>query len=247
MPFSFQLIPTLKTGLALVLFFCCCMAHAQDGIYYVSLNRSVRLGNYDGVRTLAEAKKHGNYGLGSIDKIAAELVLVNDTAYQISADGNVKIMDPQTILPFAAVKFFSPEKQYSLNKPYSLKGLHTLLDSLLGNKNAFAAVRITGQFTGLNYFCYQPQQKPYKDISKAEKKMTKANNITGTIVGFYTPEAAGVINSPVYHFHFINAARNSGGHVEELLIKNVVIEIDYADELKIALPYPSLKMDVDLK
>jgi acetolactate decarboxylase len=238
-------IKTILQGVFFLLLACSHTIQAQETIYYVSLNRLVRLGNYDGVRTLSEAKKHGNFGLGSIEHIAAELVLINDTAYQLSADVKTKIMDPNERLPFAAVKFFSADKVVALNKSYSLKKLQNYLDSLL-NKNAFAAIRITGEFEKVEYFCYLPQEKPYKPIARAEKKITRQGNISGTLVGFYSPEAAEVINSPVYHFHFINALRNGGGHIQSLEIKNVTIEIDYAEELKIALPDPSIKMNIDL-
>ena len=232
--------------LLLLIFFCHTHVSAQDGIYYVSLNRTVRLGHYDGVKTLKEVQQHGNFGLGSIDRIAGELVMVNDTAYQFSADGKAKVMDPQTKLPFAAVKFFKTEKTYELDKPYTLKELQSFLDSVL-YKNSFAALRITGQFNTVEYFCYLPQQKPYPPIEQAEKKTTVKANTSGTLVGFHSPRSAEVINSPEYHFHFLTAQRNSGGHVQDCLVQKVRIEIDYADQLTIALPDPASLTGIDLQ
>lgn len=236
----------MKHLLLSILLFCSTLVAAQDAIYYASLNRTVRLGHYDGVKTLKEIKQHGNFGLGSIDRIAGELVMVNDTAYQFSADGKAKVMDSQTKLPFAAVKFFKTEKTYELEKPYTLKELQSFLDSVL-YKNSFAAIRITGQFNTVEHFCYQPQQKPYRPIEQADKKITVSTNVSGTLVGFHSPHAAEVINSPEYHFHFLNAQRSSGGHVESCLIKKVRIEIDYADQLTIYLPDPASLADIDLQ
>ncbi|MDB5257551.1 MAG: hypothetical protein JWM14_2246 [Chitinophagaceae bacterium] len=229
-----------------IFLYCYSIAIAQDAIYYASLNRTVRLGHYDGVKTLKEIKQHGNFGLGSIDHIAGELVMVNDTAYQFSADGKAKVMDPQTTLPFAAVKFFKAEKIYELDKPYTLKELQSFLDSVL-YKNSFAAVRITGQFNTIEYFCYQPQQKPYRPIEQAGKKVIVNSNTAGTMVGFHSPRSAEVINSPEYHFHFLTAQRNSGGHVQDCQLRKVRIEIDYADQLIIALPDPASLTDIDLQ
>jgi acetolactate decarboxylase len=234
---------------ALVLFFslvCCSVVNAQDAIYYVSLNRTVRLGHYDGVQQLKEIKQHGNFGLGSIDRIAGELVMINDTAYQFSADGKAKIMDPQTKLPFAAVKFFKAEKTYPLDNSYTLKELQSFLDSVL-YKNSFAAIRITGQFQTIEYFCYQPQQKPYRPIEQAEKKTRVDSNTSGTMVGFHSPRSAEIINSPEYHFHFLTTQRDHGGHVQDCQLKKVLIEIDYAGQLIIGLPDPASLTDIDLQ
>ncbi len=242
----------MKTSSVFHLLVFCCLLHsyssvnAQDAIYYASLNRTVRLGHYDGVKTLKEVKQHGNFGLGSIDRIAAELVMVNDTAYQFSYDGKAKVMDDQTKLPFAAVKFFKTEKTYRLDKPYTLKELQHFLDSAL-YKNSFAAIRISGQFNTVEYFCYLPQEKPYPPIEEAKKKTVFNANTGGILVGFHSPRATEVINSPEYHFHFLNAQRNSGGHLQDCQIKNVIIEIDYADQLIIALPDPLTLTDIDLQ
>lgn len=232
--------------LTLCLLLLCGRMNAQDAIYYASLNRTVRLGHYDGVKTLKEVKQHGNFGLGSIDRIAAELVMINDTAYQFSCDGKAKVMEPQTKLPFAAVKFFKTEKSYRLDKPYTLKEVQHLLDSVL-YKNSFAAIRISGQFHTVEYFCYLPPEKPYPPIEEVTKKTIVNANTSGVLVGFYSPRATEVINSPEYHFHFLNAQRSNGGHVQDCQIKNVLIEIDYADQLIIALPDPSTLTGIDLQ
>jgi len=232
--------------LVLLLLLLSTIASAQDAIYYASLNRTVRLGHYDGVQTLQEIKKHGDFGLGSIERIAGELVMVNDTAYQFSSDGKAKVMEAQTKLPFAAVKFFKAEKTYDLDKPYTLKELQRFLDSVL-YKNSFAALRISGQFNTIEYFCYEPQQKPYKPIEQAAKKTIVNANTAGILVGFHSPRSAEVINSPEYHFHFLNAQRNSGGHVQDCQLKKVRIEIDYADQLIVNLPDPESLTDIDLQ
>jgi len=217
----------------------------NDGIYYSSLNYAIQLGQFDGVASLKEVKQHGDFGVGSRHGLAGELVLLNGKAYQISVDGKAVIMPDSAKLPFAAVKFFTADKRITLNVPYNLEQLQSFLDSVI-NTNLFSAIRIYGSFSSIKYKCYYPQQKPYPPIKETPAKFFDSTNIKGTIAGFFTPESAIVLNSPNYHFHFINSSGTSGGHVDDCMVENITIEIDYADGLTIKLPPEGLLKDIDL-
>lgn len=109
-------------------------AHSQnksDGIFYSSLNYAVQQGQFDGVATLAEAKAAGDFGVGSQHGLAGELVLLQGKAYRISVDGKAVPMPDSAKLPFAAVKFFRAEKQWTLARSLTLEQLQTHLDSAL--------------------------------------------------------------------------------------------------------------------
>lgn len=193
------------------------------------------MGQLDGVATLQEVKRHGDFGLGSRHALAGELVLVNGKAYHISIDGKAVVMPDSAKLPFAAAKFFRPEKTFTLKRSLNLEELQSLLDSLI-NTSLFSAVKISGSFSSIQYKCFYPQSKPYKPIAESSAKFFDSTNITGTMAGFFTPKSAIVLNSPNYHFHFINEAGSSGGHVEGCITKEVTIQIDYANGLHVMLP-----------
>lgn len=217
----------------------------NDGIYYSSLNKAVQLGQFDGVASLKELKQHGNFGLGSQHALAGELVLLDGIAYKISVDGKAVLMPDTATHPFAAVKFFNAEKKFTLNQLMNLQQLQSHLDSIL-ETSSFAAIKITGSFSSIKYKCYYPQQKPYPTIKETPAKFFDSTNIRGTIVGFFTPKSAMVLNSPNYHFHFINQALTSGGHVDDLIIQNITIEIDYADGVQVKLPSRDAVKNIEL-
>lgn len=206
----------------------------NDGIYYSSLNYAVRLGQLDGLVSLKELKKHGDYGVGGEHALAGELVFLNGEAYSFSSDGKAQLMSDEATLAFAAVKFFKAENKWIINRPLNLQQLQSFLDSII-NTNLFAAVKVSGSFASIRYKCYYPQQKPYSPTPEAPAKIFDSTHIRGTMVGFFTPKAAMVLN-PNYHFHFINSMATSGGHVDDYVVENVVVEIDYADALHIKLP-----------
>lgn len=217
----------------------------SDEIFYGTLNRTIRLGQYDGVITMDEVQKHGDFGVGSSDKLGTELIMVDGVPYSSSVYGVVKRMPANEKLPFAAVKFFKTDKKIAIAQPLSLDAMHQLLDSVL-EKNAFAAIKITGTFSSIKWHCYYPQQKPYKSIDNVEMKEFDGADIAGTIAGFYTPKSALVFNNPNYHFHFIARKETGGGHVDAMVFQHGTIEIDYASGLSVNMPNPALLKDIDL-
>ncbi|GAB2769037.1 acetolactate decarboxylase [Rhabdobacter roseus] len=221
-------------------------AQAQpDVLFYTTLNRAVHLGQYDGVMTVRDFKKNGDFGLGSIDKLKYELIYLDGTPYGFSADGEAITLPDDARVVFGVTKHFKAQKTIELSEKLSLKKLQAVLDTLLDH-NAFAAIKITGTFDQIKYFCYEEQQKPYKPTRKIGKKNFERSGVEGTIVGFFTPRSAEVLNSPNYHFHFTTQNRDGGGHVDDCRIGRVRIEIDYAEELRVHLPEPRLQQNIDL-
>lgn len=215
---------------------------AGDGIFYSSLNYAVRLGQLDGLVTLKELKQHGDYGVGGEHGLAGELVFLNGVAYSFSSDGKSKLTADTATLAFAAVKFFKAENKWTINRPLDRRQLQSFLDSIL-NTNLFAAIKVSGSFSTIRYKCYHPQQKPYTPTPEAPAKIFDSIHIKGTMVGFFTPKAAMVLN-PNYHFHFINSHATSGGHVDEYTVENVTVEVDYADALQVKLPPGAAVKDI---
>ena len=215
-----------------------------DGIYYSSLNYATRLGQLDGLVSFKELRQHGDYGVGGEHGLAGEFVLLNGVAYSFSSDGRSSPTADTATLAFAAVKFFKAENKWTINRPLDRRQLQSFLDSIL-NTNLFAAVKVSGNFSSIRYKCYYPQKKPYSPTPEAPAKFFDSSHIKGTMVGFFTPKAAMVLN-PNYHFHFINSWSTSGGHVDEYVIDNATIEVDYADMLHVYLPTKAAVRDIRL-
>ena len=216
----------------------------SDGIFYSSLNYATRLGQLDGLVTFKELRQHGDYGVGGEHALAGEFVLLNGVAYSFSSEGKFKPTADTATLAFAAVKFFKAEKKWTISRPLDRQQLQSFLDSIL-NTNLFAAVKVSGTFSSIRYKCYYPQQKPYSPTPEAPAKFFDSSHIKGTMVGFFTPKAAMVLN-PNYHFHFINSIATSGGHVDEYIVENVTVEVDYADALQVKLPTEAAVKDIKL-
>jgi acetolactate decarboxylase len=62
------------------------------------------------------------------------------------------------------------------------------------------------------------------------------HDITGTLVGFWTPEYAKTLNVPGYHLHFISSDRTHGGHLLQCRGKELRLQMQREGEYHIALP-----------
>ena len=61
-------------------------------------------------------------------------------------------------------------------------------------------------------------------------------DVNGVIVGFYHPKYMEGINVAGYHFHFLTANRQAGGHLLDCRIRQARVEIERLDALQLRLP-----------
>lgn len=222
-----------------------CLAQQSDAIHYTSLNTAIYLGQYDGSQSAGDLKKFGDFGVGSEERLASEFIMLDGKMYSIPVSGKASAINPKAKIPFAAVKFFKAEKTVTIKRSLTFEAFQNVLDSLVG-KNRFAAIRVTAKFSSITFRSYYEQQKPYQEISQAKEAFFTHADFIGTLVGFHTPESANVLNSPKYHFHVIDQARTTGGHLTAYVIEEATIEIDYASQLIVDLPSPDKLDHIDL-
>lgn len=214
-------------------------------IYYHSLNAAIHAGQYDGIIPVSELIQEGTLGLGSFEKLSYEYVMLDGVAYGIPDNGKVYEMPDSALIAFGVVKDFQPDSSLTIKDKTERKELELLLDAKL-NTNSFVAMRVKGKANKIRYRTFHTQQKPYKPSKDVEHVIFEKTDIYVDMVGFYTPENAKVLNSPVYHFHFIDQAKTTGGHVLDFIIEDAIIEIDHANELKVQLPTLESVEHIDL-
>lgn len=216
-----------------------------DTIHYVSFNRAIQLGHYEGVTSIRELLHHGDFGLGSEEKLLSELIIVDGVPYGTRADGNSLVLSDDIFIPFAAVKFFKADTTFHIQSPCTFKKLKALLDSVIG-RNTFAAIRIDGNFSSMHYRSFYKQEKPFKPLEDAMAKIFMREEVQGTLIGFLTPRSAEVLNSPGYHFHWLSADKATGGHVLSLTLSEAKVQVDLSKELSIELPDKGSLANIDL-
>jgi acetolactate decarboxylase len=106
--------------------------------------------------------------------------------------------------------------------------LTAALDRSLPDRSLFSAIRIEGTFPYLKVRSPPAQAKPYPPLAEAltRQAVFEYRNVTGTVVGFFTPAPAGGLNVAGYHLHFIAADRGRGGHVLDITTAGNTAELD---------------------
>jgi acetolactate decarboxylase len=230
---------------------CAALARAgdeSDSIFQTSTIDALMEGVYDGDFTFGELKKHGDFGLGTLNDLDGEMIGLDGVFYQVRSDGKVFVVPDRARTPFAAVTFFEPDKSLTLKKPLGCRELESYIETLLPSKNIFYALKVEGSFDNVKTRSVPRQKKPFPPLTEAVKHQSyfELKNVRGTMAGFWLPEYMKDINADGFHLHFISEDKESGGHVLDCTISDVKIEIDYSRGLDVSLPETSDFYNADL-
>ena len=100
------------------------------------------------------------------------------------------------------------------------------------------AVRIHGQFPWLKVRSVPRQTPPYKPLAQVVEGQSVFEFVSmpGTLVGFRTPEYMRGLNVPGWHLHFLSDDGDHGGHVLDMRLDPVIVDLDYAEKIDVDLP-----------
>ena len=229
---TFVLLLTLSAGVG-----CHGQAAPTDAVFQTSTFPALLAGNYDGRMTFAELRRHGDFGIGTIDSLDGEMVAIKGRFYQIRSDGKVYALAEGATTPFASVKFFRPDQTLSLTGPLTYDALKARLDAAAPDTSRFCAIRIRGTFAYIRARSVPRQHPPYPRLTEVVKAQPifEFRNVEGVLIGYRLPEAAAGLNVPGYHFHFLSQDRRGGGHVQEVMVRSAVVDVDISDELTVRL------------
>ncbi len=220
----------------------------QDTLFQASTIDALLQAVYDGSVTFDELATHGDLGIGCGDRLDGELVGVDGEWYLVRTDGRAYPVAGSATTPFAAATFFDPDMTVTIDEPMNLTALEGYLETELPSKNLFYAIRMDGTFPQVVTRSVPIQEKPYPRLADvvANQTVFTFENVTGTAVGFWTPELAKGINVPGYHLHFITSDRTAGGHLLDMTVTEGSVQVDTTTNFTMALPLRGDFWTVDL-
>ena len=190
-------------------------AVGNDQITQVSVINALMIGRYDGVMSIRELLRYGDLGVGTLDHLDGELIVLDGRAYQVRSDGVVAPVGSDRSTPFSVVTPFEQDGELSCSRIGGLSELDNLLDDALPQKNNFVAIRVDGRFASITLRSVKRQEPPYRplaDVAKSQSVWTH-EDVSGTLVGIRSPAWVKGLNVPGYHWHFLSDDRKVGGHV----------------------------------
>jgi acetolactate decarboxylase len=195
-------------------------------------------GAYDGDLSFAELAGQGDLGLGTLNGLDGEMVALDGEFYRADVEGRIDPVAPGERTPFAVVTRFEATIEEEIGGPLSHRDLLARLDELIPAAASSCAVRLDGAFELVRARSVPRQLPPYRPLTEvvAEQHEFELAAVEGTMLGFRFPTYVEGIEVAGYHLHFIDAARERGGHVLDSRAARLRARLDPSDDLHVELP-----------
>lgn len=208
-------------------------------IFHYSVLKALDNGVLEGNMKVGELKQHGDFGLGTFNKLNGEMVVMDHIVYRVSPEGKIIQPDDATLIPYSVITYYHQDDSLYMAGQIDYPALKEYINRRIPSRNLFYAFRITGQFEYIKCGGANMQEKPYnKSLVQmlADRPVYEARNIKGTLIGFWCPKFIGDINSVGFHLHFLADDHSIGGHLMEFGSRSLEIGYDSKSTYKILLP-----------
>jgi acetolactate decarboxylase len=219
----------------------------QSTLFQISTTGALIEGLYQGEVTVAMLREHGDLGLGTFDGLDGEMVVVDGRFFQVRSNGSVTEVDDQARTPYAVITKFDPEPCVPLGDCPSIAELYRRLDPLRKSENLFYAIRVDGCFNYVRTRAVARTEEGVPLIQAAARQPEfELRNVSGTLVGFWSPGYVKTLTVPGYHLHFLTADRTAGGHLLECAGHDLVAQVEREANLRLSLPETASFLRADL-
>ncbi len=210
----------------------------MNHLYQYSTMGALVGGLFEGTFKMSEVLKSGNYGIGTMDGLDGELVIIEGKPYLIESNGNIREVDAEERTPFASMIEFKPTHTLNYKEVLNKEQMDEIILEEIQGMNYFHAVKITGKFKLIKARAVKKQKKPYPKLVEAVKEQGYFDytETTGTLFGFYTPHFIQGVGVGGYHVHYLSDDGKEGGHVFDYEIEDVSVEMALAEDLILKMP-----------
>ena len=195
-------------------------------------------GAFDGDVTLNELLEHGDLGLGTLNGLDGELVVIDGQVFKAELDCTLRRPGLESRTPYAVVVPFSPGPERRLHGPIDASSLEGRLWPAGERPRAPTSIRIDGHFDLIRVRSVPRQTPPYPSLSEAiaHEHRLDLRQTPGTMVGFCFPDDLRGIEMVGFHLHFADESRSRGGHVLAFVLREGTVRLDEATDLHVELP-----------
>jgi acetolactate decarboxylase len=212
--------------------------HEPHVLFQASTIGALLDGAYDGDLSFAELAEQGDLGLGTLNGLDGEMIALDGDFYRADVEGRIGPVAAAERTPFAVVTRFEPAIEEQIGGPLSHRDLLARLDELIPAGAASCAIRLDGTFERVRARSVPRQRPPYRPLTEvvAEQHEFELAEVEGTMLGFRFPSYVEGLEVAGYHLHFIDAARERGGHVLDSRARRLRAALDPSDDLQVELP-----------
>ena len=221
---------------------------ARTRFTQVSLFSVLLSGRYGGVISLADVKQLGNMSIATMDRLDGEMQMIDGVVYQACADGHVYLPGDDETIPFGTIAQFHAEQSVQLADIPSYERFEEYMAERCPQENTPLAIHFTGDFHRMIVRAVARQERDGIGLAEAAKNEAVFDlpDCSGDLVGFRLPGYVNGVNAPGWHLHFVDTARQHGGHVVNFSMCNGELRFCHADDFQIHLPAPEALSGLDL-
>jgi acetolactate decarboxylase len=212
--------------------------HPRHELFQTSTVNALLAGGYEGDVTLAEVLEHGDLGLGTLNGLDGELIVLDGQAWKAELDCTLTRPSRSAKTPYAVVVPFSPGAPVALRGPFGEADLEARLGDAVTRAERPTAVRIEGRFADVHVRSVPRQAPPYRPLAEVieQQQVSVLGDVSGTMMGFCFPDALDGIEMVGAHLHFLSDDRTRGGHVLSYTLLQARAWLDGATALHVELP-----------
>jgi len=220
---------------------------ASHELFQVSTSSALVKGVFSGAISVADLRRHGDFGLGTFADLDGELVMLDGEVFQAGSRGRVSEAEDDWQVPFALITEFQPDIQFRAAGPLTLESLSSQVDAHRPSSNLFVAIRGDGAFdsVAMRAICRAEPGETLVEATMHQSEFT-IEDVEGTLVGFWSPSYAKTMSIPGYHFHFLAEDRSIAGHVFGLTARKLELSLHTESDLHLALPRTAEFLAADL-
>jgi acetolactate decarboxylase len=222
--------------------------HEPHVLFQASTIGALLDGAFDGDLSFAELAEHGDFGLGTLNRLDGEMIALDGEFFRADVDGAIHPIPADAQTPFAVVTRFAAAVDERIEGQLSHEELLARLDTLVPTGASSCAIRLDGRFELVRARSVPAQSPPYRPLAEvvADQHVFELTDVAGTMLGFRFPAYAEGIEVGGYHLHFIGDDRARGGHVLDSRSHGLRARLDPSNDLHVELP-PRIELgDPDL-
>ena len=195
-------------------------------------------GAYDGDVRVRELVGRGDVGIGTLQGLDGEMVVVDGEIFSVDPTGRARLADPDALVPFAVLAHLTVVEQLTVEAPLGREELETAMRAALPDPDGCYAVRVDGRFGPVRFRSVRRQQPPYRplaDVLAVDQHVFDVERLEATMVGFCFPDDAADLDFPGFHLHMVSADRRTGGHVFDFTVHQATVSIGHCHTVHVEL------------
>ena len=209
-----------------------------DTAFQTSTIAALMDGAYEGDLSIGELARHGDFGIGTVDRLDGEMIAVGGEFFVARADGVVARLPPETRTPFAVDVPWRADATAAREPASSFDALQAQLDRAIGPADDIVAVRVDGRFSRVRARSVPKQNPPYPPLAEVAKHQVVFDwtDLEGTLVGFRSPATAEGYEVVGYHLHVLSSDRRRGGHLLDCALIEGLAQVHRATHVHVEIP-----------